>query len=62
MATVVYTFVKGYTPPTGGREFSAGDKIPADEILPELAKALVEDGYCTAPKKRATKKAATKKK
>ena len=62
MAASVYAFQKRYTPDTGGREFLAGDKVPADEITPELAKVLVAGGYCTAPKKRAAaKKTATKK-
>jgi len=62
MAASVYTFSKRYTPPVGGREFEAGDKIPVKDIPPELAKVLVAGGYCTAPKKRAAaKKTATKK-
>jgi len=61
MAASVYTFSKRYTPPVGGREFEAGDKIPVKDIPPELAKVLVAGGYCTAPKKRAAaKKTATK--
>ncbi len=61
MAASVYTFNKRYTPPVGGREFEAGDKIPVKDIPPELAKVLVAGGYCTAPKKRAAaKKTATK--
>jgi hypothetical protein len=62
MAASVYTFNRRYTPPVGGREFEAGDKIPVKDITPELAKVLVAGGYCTAPKKRAAaKKTATKK-
>ena len=63
MAASVYTFTKRYTPDTGGREFSEGEKVPAAEITPELAKVLVAGGFCTAPKKRAAvKKTAPKKK
>jgi hypothetical protein len=62
MAASVYAFQKRYTPDTGGREFAEGEKVPAAEITPELAKVLVAGGYCTAPKKRAAaKKTATKK-
>ncbi len=61
MAASVYTFTKRYTPPVGGREFEAGDKIPVKDITAELAKVLIDGGYCTAPKKRtAAKKTATK--
>jgi len=63
MAESVYTFNKRYTPPVGGREFEAGDKIPVKDIAPELAKVLIDGGYCTAPKKRtAAKKTAAKSK
>jgi hypothetical protein len=62
MAASVYTFNKRYTPPVGGREFEAGDKIPVKDITAELAKVLIDGGYCTAPKKRAAAKKATTKK
>jgi len=63
MAASVYTFTKRYTPPVGGREFEAGDKIPVKDITAELAKVLIDGGYCTAPKKRtAAKKTAAKSK
>ena len=63
MAASVYTFKKRYTPPVGGREFEAGDKIPVKDITAELAKVLIDGGYCTAPKKRtAAKKTAAKSK
>ena len=63
MAASVYTFTKRYPPPGGGREFEAGDKIPGKDITAELAKVLIDGGYCTAPKKRtAAKKTAAKSK